>query len=524
MLKWHLENPVTNREIYRNNTVHTLQKNRNPFIDKPQYACAIWGNENSTTQSLCASQEEVDVTSVSVSPNTSSISLQSSNKSVQLSANVLPSNASNKVVTWTSSNTNIATVTSSGYVTAKAVGSATITAISTADGTKKGTATITVTNDPIAVTGVNITDSTMTLGLGKTQALSAIVEPNNATNKNVTWLSSNASIVSVTSSGQITGKAVGTANITVKTVDGNFSDTIAVTVNEIPAVTSVTGLFYNSANNSESQANAYTVNDLNNGKSTGITYVGFGGEKVVASYVGSQSYLPRAGGLTLGSSSNPGYIDITLEPEYATKRIEVIFNDAGQTSTPSLVNNGPGTGNTTNGTIGTGYPSNGTPYVLTTSEATTEFRIAATKRLAIVEIHIIIESDEPTDYEMALAWSEDFLDDTLEGCLTSDSSLLYSAWQLAEDEYQELNAGSQEILRSSVPDSDGSVIEHARARYLVIMNHYGFNDFMNEIYSNDVMEKVQHNNVGTIIFVSVIITISIVAFKLIRLKEKDEIM
>lgn len=144
MLKWHIEHPVTNREIYRNNIVHSLQKNRNPFIDHEEYACRIWGSTNSQTQSLCASQPVVDVTGVEVTPDNATIDLTTDTKTLQLNANVLPSNASTKTVNWTSSNPDIATVTNTGFVTALSVGEVTITATSTADGTKKGSALIKV--------------------------------------------------------------------------------------------------------------------------------------------------------------------------------------------------------------------------------------------------------------------------------------------------------------------------------------------------------------------------------------------
>ena len=53
-LKWHLEHPVNQREIRRNNVVYDSdQKNRNPFADHPEYACRIWGSTNSTTKQLC---------------------------------------------------------------------------------------------------------------------------------------------------------------------------------------------------------------------------------------------------------------------------------------------------------------------------------------------------------------------------------------------------------------------------------------------------------------------------------------
>ena len=53
MLKWNLENPVTNFDKSRNNKVHELQRNRNPFVDHPEYACKIWGGTNSSTKSAC---------------------------------------------------------------------------------------------------------------------------------------------------------------------------------------------------------------------------------------------------------------------------------------------------------------------------------------------------------------------------------------------------------------------------------------------------------------------------------------
>lgn len=52
-LKWHLQHPKTERDTRRNNIVYTLQGNRNPFVDHPDYACKIWGTTNSETRSLC---------------------------------------------------------------------------------------------------------------------------------------------------------------------------------------------------------------------------------------------------------------------------------------------------------------------------------------------------------------------------------------------------------------------------------------------------------------------------------------
>ena len=53
-LKWHLEHPITSRDIKRNEAVYKNQGNRNPFVDHPEYGCRIWGSTNSETEALCS--------------------------------------------------------------------------------------------------------------------------------------------------------------------------------------------------------------------------------------------------------------------------------------------------------------------------------------------------------------------------------------------------------------------------------------------------------------------------------------
>lgn len=89
-------------------------------------------------------------------------------------------------------------------------------------------------NTPVAVTGVALDDSSGTLNPGSSISLSAVVSPANASNKAVTWTSSNTAVATVSASGVVTAVAVGTATITVTTRDGNFTDTFALTVETIP--------------------------------------------------------------------------------------------------------------------------------------------------------------------------------------------------------------------------------------------------------------------------------------------------
>jgi uncharacterized protein YjdB len=180
--------------------------------------------------------------SVSVTALSTSIAVSGT---TTVSATVSPSTTSNKTVKWTSSDTNIATVTQSGDVTGVKAGTATITA-TTADGSSKtGTVSITVTGSSgtVAVTSVTVSGGT-SVTAGSTLQLSAAVLPDNATNKNVTWSSSNTSLATVSSSGVVTGVAAGSPIITATPADGSGktgSVTVTVTAASSGSSTYLTG-------------------------------------------------------------------------------------------------------------------------------------------------------------------------------------------------------------------------------------------------------------------------------------------
>ena len=225
ILRWNVNYNVKQREMNRNEGVEYIQGNRNPFIDHPEYACRIWGNYNDATREACAGQiEKVDVTGVSLDRTTAEVGL---NSTIKLVATVAPSNASIKTVTWTTSNASIATVASDGTVKGISEGTATITAT-----TKDGgfTATCEVTVRRIAVTDVTLSKSELSLSTGQSYTLTANVLPSNASNKSVTWQSSNDAVATVSSSGYVRAISEGTATITATTVDGGFTATCAVTV------------------------------------------------------------------------------------------------------------------------------------------------------------------------------------------------------------------------------------------------------------------------------------------------------
>ena len=166
----------------------------------------------------------VKVTKITLNKTTASVG---KGKTMQLTATVTPTNATNKAVTWKSSNTKIATVSSTGKVTAKSAGTVTITCTAKDGSGKKATCKVTVTEPKppvkptVKVTKVTLNKKAATLSPKETLTLRATVTPTNATNKAVTWKSSNTKIATVSSTGRVTAKSAGTVTITCTAKDGS---------------------------------------------------------------------------------------------------------------------------------------------------------------------------------------------------------------------------------------------------------------------------------------------------------------
>ena len=161
----------------------------------------------------------------------SELQLEIGNSAI-LTAIITPTNAINNTIVWSSTNPEIATVSDYGVVTALSTGSAVIIA-ATNDGKATAICVVTVTDSQpqtIAVTGVTINPSTLQLNVGNSTILSATITPDNATDKAVTWLSSDPAVASVSTNGTVTANAVGSAIILVTTVDGNFVAICNITV------------------------------------------------------------------------------------------------------------------------------------------------------------------------------------------------------------------------------------------------------------------------------------------------------
>lgn len=150
-----------------------------------------------------------------------------------LTATINPENATNKNVSWSSSNTNIATV-SNGTVIALAPGQTTITAI-TEDGGRTATCEVIVNKRIYHVENITLNLEIASLMIGDELTLIATISPTNATDKTVTWSSSDPSVVSV-DNGQLTALKLGTAVITATTQDGGKTATCVISVVNIDSL------------------------------------------------------------------------------------------------------------------------------------------------------------------------------------------------------------------------------------------------------------------------------------------------
>jgi uncharacterized protein YjdB len=163
-----------------------------------------------------------------ISLNTTSLSLVEGNSST-LTATVYPSNATKPDLQWSSSNTSIATVDSTGKVTARNVTGYAIITASATDGSGKFAECVVIAKAKVAVTGITLNYGTsLDLLLGDSTTLKATVLPSTATNPDVTWSSSNTGVATIDADGLLKSVALGETTVTA-TADGK-SVTMAVTV------------------------------------------------------------------------------------------------------------------------------------------------------------------------------------------------------------------------------------------------------------------------------------------------------
>ncbi len=188
-------------------------------------------NNKKTTITVTVIEKPIYPEKVAISNSISSLGV---GESVLLTPSFTPTNTNQKIVTWTSSDKNVATIDSNGKVTALKEGATTIT-VKTSNN-KTASFKLTVVKKNIAVDSISFNDVSKEFGVGEVVSLVPNISPSNATNKSVTWTSSDTSIVTVDQTGTAQVIGEGSAVITAKTNNGKEASITIIGQYRTPSV------------------------------------------------------------------------------------------------------------------------------------------------------------------------------------------------------------------------------------------------------------------------------------------------
>lgn len=213
----------------------------------------------------------VPLTGIALSKTSDTLNI---NDTLQLSVSYTPADSTtDRAITWNSSNANVASVDNNGKITARAAGSATITA--TSSNGKTASCSITVNAPYISVNGISLNTGSLTLNINDSSSLSASVSPSNANNKGVTWSSSDTSVATVDGNGTVYAVNYGSAVITARTSESGYTASCNVTVllngRNVTQIKSFVNTMYNTVLNRYPDQSGldYWVSQLANGYITG---------------------------------------------------------------------------------------------------------------------------------------------------------------------------------------------------------------------------------------------------------------
>lgn len=422
LLLWHKLDPVDDYEIHRNNLIYNnYQYNRNPFVDYPEWVDYIWGTASGTTtydstptgyadlsKDVVNGYRSSSTEDVSISLNKAKTTI-SVGDSETLTATCSNSSAS---ISWKSANTAIATV-NNGVITGVKAGSTTVTASVTISGTTySANCAVTVSNSSIAVTGISLDKSSLSLDLNgtKTGTITATITPSNATNQNITWASANAAVASV-NNGTVTALSVGSTNIAATTDDGNFTASCAVTVTNSSSTDTVGNYSISFVTNSSDSSSELKTSTIGNQVSAGSAYI--------SEFTTVTKVYSGKSGLKFGTSSAIGDLAFTTSTTLSEKKIKSITLTGSQygsdTGTLDLYVNGAST------SVLSFTPSEGSStYTFDTPISVTSVEIkTSAKRAYLSGITFTYVSEQEVIYPTSVSLDKSSITIDLAGVTTS---------------------------------------------------------------------------------------------------------
>ncbi len=473
LLKWNYEDPVDNYEMNINNGAYSLQGNRNPFIDNPDYAVKIWGRDsNYYTTSIGI-----------VSPSTLTVGIDETSD-----ASAVVRNGSGIVNYQVTSGNQYASVDSNGVVTGLATGYATITASVEIDGvTYIDTTTVKVTksvsdtyelvtsNDPIKAgdevifvyndSGTYLAMQAATLSSYYMNAVAVTINSDNTLNYNdscgiwtvdtSTYNASNYSFYNSSFGGYLSGVKSGSKYYNLKCAsDANTASaswSVSTTNAGVSTVKSGSSVYFKGDSSwpefagTSSSTNVYIYRKKVNSSSDAVSL----------RITGSLDAIPFGSNL----------LDlIGVMVTYSNSQTDLVTNSATYSSYDTKV---LGEQNIT----------------VTFGAASTTFTINVT--------NVGADSTNFEALEQADAYNTYFLKKTYGDCSNA------TIWELLEKEYNAMDSSSKTSFISSFNDS--GAYSDAHARYLIAINGHNMNDFMNQVSSSNHIYHLTDNNLVLVI-------------------------
>ena len=255
---------------------------------------SLWINQLGTQDS------QVAVTSITLNKTSLSLPKGSSQK---LTATVLPSNATNKNVVWSSTNTSKVQVGQDGTVYAIDQGTASVRATASDGSGVYATCSVSVLDATVPVTGVTVSPSSLSLAIGSTTTVAAVITPQNASNKAVTWRTTAPTIATIDQYGVVTGVGKGACRVYATTYDGGYESYCSINV----------------TNSSSMSATNVTAKAAATSGSSVLTVTG-----VSPSSIHASTTATWVTGVTVDTSGSPYRVRLTFGQNASSRRTATI--------------------------------------------------------------------------------------------------------------------------------------------------------------------------------------------------------
>ncbi|HOZ02343.1 MAG TPA: endonuclease [Bacilli bacterium] len=470
LLKWHFMEPPTEWEIKRNNEVASRwHHNRNPFVDHPEYASKIFytlpepGSSTPTAAVKTAIETYGDLNQGIVLEH-STLTL---NEGQNTKINVV-NNPNSESITWSSDNTNVATVDNSGNVSAINAGTATVTA----QGTETSATCVVNVIDPSAIvpiTSLTVNPTNKSLQVGEEISVVPTIVPTNATNKVLNWNSSNTGVAVVNSNGHVIGVGEGTTTITASATDGSgLSATCAVTVTPLTTgeggwniVTDASSLAVGDKLVIASADKGFTAGDITNQYMANLSST-FSSDKASITTLAAGTIE-----FTLGGSSGSWTLsNASSQLLGSTAEKKLAWGSGTTTWTISISESYSTIQNTTS--------SYGRFLYNVSAPRFTTYTSTASSTMLMPQLYRFIDEGADEVKQEAYNFVSTFMNTTSPECTALD--VKSSTWTTLKSSYQSISQDAKNYIYEN--SEDDVLISSMIERYVVIITNYGYENFL----------------------------------------------